>query len=119
LGLGPSAHSFDGQAKRSWNISNNHLYASGVQSGKLDREIEQLNTKDRYNEYIMTALRKQEGVSLAYIKKAFGKTHAAYLEEQVSRHLAIRNLFWDGDHLKIVREAKFLTDGIAADLFLI
>ena len=59
LGLGPSAHSFDGQAKRSWNISNNHLYASGVQSGKLDREIEQLNTKDRYNEYIMTALRKQ------------------------------------------------------------
>ncbi|MBL6661906.1 MAG: radical SAM family heme chaperone HemW [Flavobacteriaceae bacterium] len=119
LGLGPSAHSFDGQAKRSWNISNNHLYASGVQTRKLDREIEQLNTKDRYNEYIMTALRKQEGVSLAHIKNVFGKTHAAYLEEQVSRHLAIRNLFWDGDHLKIVREAKFLTDGIAADLFLI
>ena len=53
------------------------------------------------------------------LKKPSEKHYAAYLEEQVSRHLAVRNLFWDGDHLKILREAKFLTDGIAADLFLI
>jgi oxygen-independent coproporphyrinogen-3 oxidase len=119
LGLGPSAHSFDGVTQRSWNVSNNHRYAAGVRTKTLDRETEKLNTKDRYNEYIMTALRKMEGVSLAHVTYAFGKTYAAYLEEQVSRHLAVRNLFWDGDHLKIAKEAKFLTDGIAADLFLI
>ena len=67
-------------------------------TGKLDREIEQLNTKDRYNEYIMTGLRKQEGVSLVYVQKPSEKRYAAYLEEQASRHLARRHLFWDGDH---------------------
>ncbi|MDA9588097.1 radical SAM family heme chaperone HemW [Flavobacteriaceae bacterium] len=119
LGLGPSAHSFDGVAERSWNVSNNHLYTIGVHKKKLDRIIERLNTKDRYNEYIMTSLRKKEGVSLAHVANVFGKTYVAYLEEQTARHLSPRNLFWDGDHLKIRKEAKFLTDGIAADLFII
>ena len=119
LGLGPSAHSYDGIGKRSWNISNNHLYAAGVNSKKLDLESETLNTKDMYNEYIMTGLRKIDGLSLDHIKKVFGKTYASYLEEQVGRHLDQRNIFWDGDYLKVSKQSKFLTDGIAADLFII
>ena len=119
LGLGPSAHSYDGIGQRSWNVSNNHLYAAGVNSKKLDLESETLNTKDLYNEYIMTGLRKFEGISLDHVKKVYGKAYAAYLEEQVTRHLEQRNLFWDGDHLKVAKQAKFLTDGIAADLFFI
>ena len=119
LGLGPSAHSYDGIGKRSWNVSNNHLYAAGVNSKKLDLESETLNTKDMYNEYIMTGLRKIEGLSLDHIKKVFGKTYASYLEEQVGRHLDQRNIFWDGDYLKVSKQSKFLTDGIAADLFII
>jgi oxygen-independent coproporphyrinogen-3 oxidase len=67
----------------------------------------------------MTGLRKIEGISLDHVKKGYGKTYAAYLEEQVTRHLEQRNLFWDGDHLKVAKQAKFLTDGIAADLFFI
>ena len=117
LGVGPSAHSYDGKALRSWNVANNHRYASGIMSEKLFRETEKLSTKDLYNEYIMTGLRKVEGLSLDHIKKRFGKIYAAYLEEQVSRHLDQRNIFWDGDYLKVAKEAKFLTDGIAADLF--
>ena len=119
LGLGPSAHSYDGIGQRSWNVSNNHLYAAGVNSKKLDLESETLNTKDMYNEYIMTGLRKIEGLSLDHIKKVFGKTYASYLEEQVGRHLDQSNIFWDGDYLKVSKQSKFLTDGIAADLFII
>ena len=119
LGLGPSAHSYDGIRQRSWNISNNHLYAESVSSKKLYRESETLNTKDMYNEYIMTGLRKIDGLSLGHIKKVFGDTYSAYFEEQVGRHLEQRNIFWDGDYLKVSRQAKFLTDGIASDLFII
>ena len=119
LGLGPSSHSFDGVSIRSWNISNNHQYKKGIESGKLLIEYEELSKKDRYNEYLMTSLRKSEGVSLSYVEESFGSTYVSYLEEQVSRHLHKRNLFWDGNFLKISNKAKFLTDGIAADLFIV
>ena len=119
LGLGPSAHSYDGKFLRSWNISNNHNYAKSIMSGVLDLKIEKLSTKDLYNEYLMTALRTHEGVSLAHVKKTFGKRYTMYLEDQVKRHFKYRNLFWDGDFLKVTKKAKFLTDGIAADLFLV
>lgn len=119
LGLGPSSHSFDGKSLRSWNVSNNPQYVSGIVSGKPVREVEKLKTKDRYNEYVMTGLRKVEGLSLDHVKLSFGKTYAQYLEEQVGRHLDHRNVYWDGDQLKIAKESKFLTDGIAADLFIV
>lgn len=117
IGIGPSAHSYDGVSIRSWNVSNNHKYISSIDKGELDREEESLSKKDQYNEYIMTGLRKIEGLSLEYIELTYGKMYAAYFEAQVSRHLKERNFFWDGDFLKITPKAKFLTDGLAADLF--
>ena len=117
IGIGPSAHSYDGVSIRSWNVSNNHKYISSIEKGELDREEESLSKKDQYNEYIMTGLRKIEGLSLEYIELTYGKMYAAYFEAQVSRHLKERNFFWDGDFLKITPKAKFLTDGLAADLF--
>ena len=119
LGLGPSAHSYDGKFKRSWNVSNNHNYAKSIMSGILDLKIEKLSNKDLYNEYLMTALRTHEGISLAHIKNSFGKRYTLYFEDQVKRHLKYRDLFWDGDYLKVAKKAKFLTDGIAADLFIV
>jgi oxygen-independent coproporphyrinogen-3 oxidase len=100
-------------------VSNNHKYISSIEKGELDREEESLSKKDRYNEYIMTGLRKIEGLSLEYIELTYGKMYADYFEAQVSRHLKERNFFWDGDFLKITPKAKFLTDGLAADLFII
>ena len=117
MGIGPSAHSFDGVSIRSWNISNNHLYTKALNQGKLNFEKEVLTTKDRYNEYIMTGLRKVEGLSLDHINAHFGSIYGQYLEDQVNRQLGLRNLYWDGDSLKVHQQAKFLTDGIAADLF--
>jgi oxygen-independent coproporphyrinogen-3 oxidase len=117
IGIGPSAHSFDGVSIRSWNISNNHLYTKALNQGELNFEKEVLTTKDRYNEYIMTGLRKLEGLSLDYVNTHFGSIYGQYLEDQVNRQLESRNLYWDGNSLKIHQHAKFLTDGIAADLF--
>ncbi|MDB4116296.1 coproporphyrinogen III oxidase, partial [Flavobacteriaceae bacterium] len=117
LGIGPSAHSYDGASTRTWNVSNNHKYVAALKKGFLDNETERLSKKDQYNEYVMIGLRKIEGLSKEHVEKTFGKTYAAYLESQVSRHLEERNLFWDGDFLKITPKAKFLSDGLAADLF--
>lgn len=117
IGIGPSAHSYDGSSSRSWNVSNNHKYLSAIENGTLEREAEILSTKDQYNEYVMTGLRKIEGISLDHVKHTFGNMYAAYMEAQVTRHLEERNFFWDGDFLKITPKAKFLSDGLAADLF--
>ena len=119
LGIGPGAHSYDGHALRKWNISNNPLYIKAIEARKLPLKEEKLSTKDRYNEYIMTRLRTIYGVSVAHIKNTFGTRYAQYLEEQASRHFSDHNLYWDGDCLKVTKKAKFLTDGLAADLFFI
>ncbi|MGC6478906.1 MAG: radical SAM family heme chaperone HemW [Flavobacteriaceae bacterium] len=119
VGIGPSAHSYNGTDNRSWNVSNNHSYVKALNQQKLAQEQEVLSTVDRYNEAVMTGLRTQWGVSLAFIAEHFGKKYAQYLEEQASKYLAMDNLYWDGDHLKVRKQARFLVDGLAADLFLI
>lgn len=119
LGIGPAAHSFDGLYLRRWNISSNPSYLKSIEQGELAFDEEQLTQKDRYNEYLMTGLRTMEGISIVYIHETFGKRYALYLEEQAARHLSEQNFFWDGDHLKISASAKFLTDGLAADLFMV
>jgi len=118
IGIGPSAHSFDGE-KRGWNISNNSLYIKSIQEGKLPMETETLTKTDRYNEYVMTGLRTIWGVSLERVELEFGKTYRDYLEQQAARYLEDHLLYLDGDILRSTRKGKFLSDGIAADLFLL
>ena len=119
LGIGPAAHSYDGKSIRKWNVSNNQLYLKAIEGGKPALEQEELTVKDRYNEYLMTGLRTIEGISLEFVKSTFGLRYAMYLEEQAARHLEGQHFYWDGDHLKISKSAKFLTDGLAADLFMV
>jgi len=119
LGIGPAAHSYDGKSIRKWNVSNNQLYLKAIEEGKLALEQEELTVKDRYNEYLMTGLRTIEGISLEFVKSRFGLRFAMYLEEQAARNLEEQHFYWDGDHLKIAKSAKFLTDGLAADLFMV
>lgn len=119
LGIGPSAHSYNGSDRRSWNWSNNHRYVAALSRGELAQEEELLSPVDQYNETVMTGLRTQWGVSLQQIEQHLGKTYARYLEEQASKHLDLNYLYWDGDHLKVRKSARFLVDGLAADLFLL
>ena len=119
MGIGPAAHSFDGQRKRSWNISNNVKYLNSIQKGILPSEFENLSTHETFNEYLMTGLRTSWGVSLQMINQTFGKRYSDYLEKQVESHLYDKRLYWDGDALKVSKNSRFLTDGIASDLFLL
>ena len=80
IGIGPSAHSYDG-ISRSWNIANNALYLKAIQNDELPNEVEKLTLEDRYNEYIMTGLRTIWGVSLVRIEQEFGIDFLNYLKK--------------------------------------
>ncbi len=118
LGIGPSAHSYNG-ISRSWNVSNNSLYLKSIQENKLPSEAEVLSPTDRYNEYIMTGLRTIWGVDLDRIEREFGAERRNYLLRQAARFIDDGLLGIDGCILKTTTKGKFLTDGIASDLFLI
>lgn len=116
LGIGPSAHSFNGET-RSWNISNNAQYLKGISTQKPFIEREKLSVADRYNEYIMIGLRMQNGISLDYIEHNFGSDYKALLIKGVQSQIASQLLYWDGNLLKVSRNAMMLVDGLASDLF--
>lgn len=116
IGIGPSAHSYDG-ISRSWNIANNPLYLKSIQENQLPKETEVLSVADRYNEYIMTGLRTIWGVSLDRIQSEFGQIYFDYLLKQAQKFLADGLLFIENNILKPTLKGKFLTDGIASDLF--
>lgn len=118
LGIGPSAHSYDG-ISRSWNVSNNALYLKSLEENKLPNEIEILSKTDRYNEYIMTGLRTIWGVSLDKVEKEFGKEYLDYLNKQARKFMDDKLLSIEDNILKATKKGKFLTDGIASDLFFI
>ena len=118
IGIGPSAHSYDGQ-NRGWNVSNNALYIKSIQENKLPIEIETLTKTDRYNEYVMTGLRTIWGVSLDRIEEEFGKTYLDYLNHQAAKFIEDHLLFVDDNILRTTKSGKFLCDGIASDLFLL
>ncbi len=116
IGIGPSAHSYNG-ISRSWNVSNNSLYIKAIQENQLPNEEETLTITDQYNEYIMTGLRTIWGVSLDKIKMDFGITYLDYLMIQVQKFLNDDLVFIEDNILKSTKKGKFLTDGIASDLF--
>lgn len=118
LGIGPSAHSFNGK-QRSWNIRNNSIYINSIQNNTLPNEIETLTKIDAYNEYIMTGLRTIWGVSLAKVETDFGESYKKYLLQQAQKHIVEHLLYLDDDKLRVTKNGKFLSDGIASDLFML
>jgi oxygen-independent coproporphyrinogen III oxidase len=118
IGIGPSAHSYDGE-KRGWNVSNNSLYLKSISENKLPSETEILSKTDRYNEYVMTGLRTIWGISLDRIQTEFGKKYLDYLNQQAAKYIEDHLLFVDENILRTTKKGKFLSDGIASDLFLL
>jgi oxygen-independent coproporphyrinogen III oxidase len=116
LGLGPSAHSFDG-ASRQWNVSNNALYIKSLKESELSFESEKLLPKDRLNEYIMTSLRTMEGLDLLYVSNQFGKEKAHLLENNASVYIHSNQMEKNHEKLKLTKNGKLFADGIAAALF--
>jgi len=118
MGVGPSAHSFDG-AKRSWNISNNSKYIKALEADELPFESEVLSVENRFNEYIMTGLRTIWGISLEKIETDFGTKIKEQLLQDSKKFITSNTLEIEDDHIKITHAGKFLSDGIASDLFLV
>jgi len=115
LGIGPSAHSFNGN-ERSWNVSNNNLYISAVQEGKLPAEKETLTSLQKLNEYIMVSLRTIEGINLRLLDSVFGIEQKAMLDK-AGNYISSGLLKPEKQSLILTREGKLLADGIAASLF--
>ncbi|NNF82109.1 MAG: radical SAM family heme chaperone HemW [Flavobacteriaceae bacterium] len=116
LGIGPSAHSYNG-FKRSWNIRNNSLYLKSIAEGIVPAETEELTKTDRFNELVMTGLRTIWGISIEQVEREFGMQFKDYLliqaQEKIDQHL----LYIDDGKIHVSKKGKFLSDGIASSLF--
>jgi oxygen-independent coproporphyrinogen-3 oxidase len=116
LGLGPSAHSFNGES-RQWNISNNALYIKSLTEDKVPFEIETLTDTQRLNEYIMTSLRTMEGLDVQWVAKRFGQKNADQLLEGSQAFIKTGKMQLHNGRLQLTKEGKLFADGIAAELF--
>ncbi len=118
IGIGPSAHSFDG-SYRSWNVSNNSLYIKDISKNKMFSAREKLSIIDNYNEYVMTGLRTQWGISLKYLEKNFGPYYKNNFEARILKYVDTSLVVIKNDVFTTTIKGKFLADGIASELFLI
>jgi oxygen-independent coproporphyrinogen-3 oxidase len=118
LGLGPSAHSFDGQRIRQWNIANNALYIKSILTeGKVPFEQEQLSAVQRLNEYIMTSLRTMWGCDLDKVEREWGSDYRTILANEAQAFAEDGRLEVLDSVLRLTNKGKLFADGIAAELF--
>ncbi len=116
IGLGPSAHSFDG-ASRQWNVRNNALYIRSLEKNELNFEREELTIAQNYNEYLMTGLRTMWGCDLKFIEKEFGNDLLNFLKNEATQHFVSGNIIEKENQLYLTEKGKLLADKIASDLF--
>ena len=116
LGLGPSAHSFDGN-RRLWNVSNNGKYIKSLQKQKLPLEFEELSEVQRYNEYILTALRTKNGVNFNYIKSRFSPFLVDLFCFSIEKWLFTGEIIKYGEIYTLSKKGKLIADWLSSDLF--
>ena len=116
LGLGPSAHSYNGQS-RQWNVSSLGEYLKEIQTGRLPAETEILTLQQQYNEFVMTGLRTRWGCDVSDIKQCFGPDYSALFLKEAQKWLNQNHLQQNGGVFTLTRSGKLLADGIASDFF--
>ncbi len=116
LGLGPSAHSFNGTS-RQWNVSNisQYIKLDDFQTSVEEKEI--LTIKQRYNEYVMTSLRTVWGCDTAHIRNVFGEKFEDHFLRNALPFVEKKHLYHEGPKYFLTDEGKLFADGIAAGLF--
>jgi oxygen-independent coproporphyrinogen-3 oxidase len=119
LGIGPSAHSYNGFDKRSWNVANNQQYIKKLNSSFLAKEEEILSQNDQFNEMIMIGLRTIWGVDLESLKEKFNDRFLEHFQNEIKSKLEEGILIIENKHLKIPEKHWFMADGIASDLFIV
>ena len=119
LGIGPSAHSYNGSNKRSWNVANNKLYINTLEKNTVPSESEILSEADQFNEMLMIGLRTVWGVDLNVLNERFSQEVLAHLQKEIQFKLGEGLLIRENSHLKIPEKHWFMADGIASDLFMV
>jgi oxygen-independent coproporphyrinogen-3 oxidase len=114
LGIGPSAHSFNGNT-RQWNVANNSKYIKAIKEGEIPFELEKLSKTDRYNEYILLGLRTIWGCEFDYVKSEFGEEWLLNLKKQLVNYSGQMNI--DEQSFSLNQKGKVFADRIASELF--
>ena len=117
FGFGPSAHSYDGFARRRWNVGNNSLYIQALEKNIIPYEEEILTKTQQLNEYIMTAIRTSEGINIKKITSDFGEEISTKIILDAEKYLADEKIIITEKNITLTKKGKFFADGIAADLF--
>lgn len=115
LGLGPSAHSFDGH-NRSWNTASLTAYLKGVFTGNMSCETEHLSLLQHYNEFILTRLRTRDGIDTLELKNRFGESLYRYCLDGAQKFIEEGLLVFQNNALKLTRKGMFISDGIISEL---
>ncbi len=118
LGLGPSAHSFNGRS-RQWNIANNALYIQSLAKDQVPFELEILSSMEQLNEYIMTSLRTMEGLSLETVSRKWSEKELHQIIEIAQKPILQGYMILKDKNLILTNAGKLMADGIASDLFFI
>jgi len=118
LGLGPSAHSFDGK-RRLWNISNNILYIKSLQNNELPQDFEELTEVQRYNEYLLTSLRTKKGVDIEYTKSRFSPFLIDFFNFSVKKWMLSGEITEKEGFFTLTKKGKIIADYLSSDLFYI
>jgi oxygen-independent coproporphyrinogen-3 oxidase len=118
LGLGPSAHSYNGNS-RQWNITNLDFYVSSIHSGKPAFESEILSETDKLNDYLITRLRTKWGISTEYIRSVFGKESCDKIIQTAGIYLDRGSLKRVGDEIFLTPEGVIISDQILLSLLVV
>ncbi len=117
IGLGPSAHSFNGYS-RQWNISDVAKYIKQLKEGKQFYEKEELDTRTRFNEYIMTSLRTMWGIDLNYVEKRFEKEGYDYIVNMSDKFIDYGMIKREKTNLVLTNQGKMISDNIISELMM-
>ncbi len=118
VGIGPSAHSFDGKS-RAWNVANNSKYLAQISENKLPHEVEILSSKDRINELTMIGLRTVFGIDLNVLKTEFSTDLWEEWQRQAEVFIQEKKLIQRENKIFLAPEYRFFADGIASELFIL
>ncbi len=116
MGLGASAHSFDGR-QRSWNVADIETYIAAIGRGERPCTVEALDPDTHYEDVVLTSLRTAEGIDLGKIRRDFGSQRLDFLLAAADQDLRQGYLVLEDDHLRLTRRGIYLSDGITARLF--
>ena len=116
LGIGPSAHSYNG-IERSWNVNSNTKYIENISQNNLPLEIEVLSNSQKYNDYIMTSLRTIYGIDFNYIKKEYGANYLIFLKKELRKWVKSEHVYIEKKIAYLTKKGKYICDNICSDLF--